>query len=68
MAYSWRESLSVVYSAKRISKRFGAVQALSDVDFDVVRGKVNGLVGANGAGKSTSLRLLLVLYRLIRAS
>jgi ABC-type sugar transport system ATPase subunit len=50
--------LSVIYSAKGISKRFGAVQALSDVDFDVVQGKVNGLVGANGAGKSTLLKII----------
>jgi ABC-type taurine transport system ATPase subunit len=45
--------MSVIYAARGISKRFGAVHALSDVDFDVIEGKVNGLVGANGAGKST---------------
>ena len=58
---STRESdrtVSVIYSARGISKRFGAVQALSDVDFDVVEGKVNGLVGANGAGKSTLLKII----------
>src|SRR6202030_3280113 len=53
-----RRTVSVIYSARGISKRFGAVQALSDVDFDVVEGKVNGLVGANGAGKSTLLKII----------
>ncbi len=50
--------MSVIYAASGISKRFGAVQALSDVNFDVVEGKVNGLVGANGAGKSTLLKII----------
>lgn len=50
--------MSVIYSARGISKRFGAVHALSDVDFDVIEGKVNGLVGANGAGKSTLLKIV----------
>src|ERR1700683_5285435 len=50
--------MSVIYSAKGISKRFGAVQALDNVDFDVIEGKVNGLVGANGAGKSTLLKII----------
>ena len=49
---------SAVYSAKNISKRFGAMLALDNVDFDVIDGKVNGLVGANGAGKSTLLKII----------
>ena len=53
-----RRTVSVIYSARGISKRFGAVPALQGVDFDVVEGKVNGLVGANGAGKSTLLKII----------
>src|ERR1700678_4757883 len=50
--------MTVIYAARGINKRFGAVHALSDVDFDVIEGKVNGLVGANGAGKSTLLKII----------
>src|SRR6202011_3918669 len=41
-----------------VSKRFGAVQALSGVDFEVFPGEVVGLVGDNGAGKSTLIKVL----------
>jgi ribose transport system ATP-binding protein len=50
--------MTVIYAARGINKRFGAVQALHDVDFDVIEGKINGLVGANGAGKSTLLKII----------
>jgi D-xylose transport system ATP-binding protein len=41
-----------------ISKRFGAVQALSEVDFEVFPAEVVGLVGDNGAGKSTLVKTI----------
>jgi D-xylose transport system ATP-binding protein len=41
-----------------ISKAFGAVQALKDVDFEVWAGEVVGLVGDNGAGKSTLIKAI----------
>jgi D-xylose transport system ATP-binding protein len=41
-----------------ISKRFGAVQALTDVEFEVSEGEVVALVGDNGAGKSTLIKVI----------
>ena len=41
-----------------VSKRFGAVQALQDVDFEVRPGEVVALVGDNGAGKSTLIKTI----------
>jgi ABC-2 type transport system ATP-binding protein len=44
-----------------ISKRFGSVQAVSNLSFEVEAGRVTGFLGPNGAGKSTTLRILLGL-------
>ena len=47
-----------VLSLRGISKRFGAVQALTDVEIDVFPGEVVALVGDNGAGKSTLVKVI----------
>jgi ABC-2 type transport system ATP-binding protein len=42
----------------RLAKRFGAFRAVDDVSFHVERGEIFGYLGANGAGKSTTIRML----------
>src|SRR5664279_3920822 len=53
----WSMSAPIL-SMRGISKRFGAVQALEDVDFSVATGEVVALVGDNGAGKSTLIKAM----------
>ena len=45
-----------VLEVRHVSKNFGAIQALTDVSFQVERGEVVGLMGDNGAGKSTIVK------------
>jgi sodium transport system ATP-binding protein len=47
-----------VIEAANLSKRFGAVEAVRDVSFVARDGEITGMLGANGAGKSTCLRML----------
>ena len=47
---------------QRVSKNFGPVQALVDVDFDVRAGEVTALVGDNGAGKSVLIKCIAGIH------
>jgi branched-chain amino acid transport system ATP-binding protein len=46
-----------------VSKRFGGLQALKNVDFTVNKNEIAGLVGPNGSGKSTLLNLISGVYK-----
>jgi ABC-type sugar transport system ATPase subunit len=48
-----------MYAAHSIRKRYGATEALSDVDFTAAAGEVHALLGMNGAGKSTLVKILV---------
>ncbi|HSX45344.1 MAG TPA: ATP-binding cassette domain-containing protein [Candidatus Saccharimonadales bacterium] len=48
-------------NVKGVSKHFGKVHALDNVDLTAVRGKVTGLLGPNGAGKSTLIKVMTTL-------
>ena len=47
----------------KIAKSFGATQAVKDVTFEVHPGEIFGLLGPNGSGKTTSIRVILDIYQ-----
>ncbi len=49
---------NIAVSVKNLTKKFGDFTAVSDVTFDVEKGEIFGFLGANGAGKSTTIRML----------
>ena len=54
--------MDYVLEMRNISKSFGEVQALRNVDFSIARGEVVGLLGDNGAGKSTLIKIVTGYY------
>lgn len=48
---------------QNVSKEFGPVKALSDINFTVNKGEIVGLVGENGAGKSTLMKIIFGAYQ-----
>ena len=49
---------SAILEVKSLSKRFGGLTAVANLDFEVCEGEILGLIGPNGAGKSTTFNLI----------
>jgi ABC-2 type transport system ATP-binding protein len=50
-----------VISVRGLAKRYGEIEAVAGIDFDVRRGETFGFLGPNGAGKSTTIKMLCTL-------
>jgi len=48
----------IILSGKNVTKRFSGLAALSEIEFEILRGRIYGLIGPNGAGKSTLFNLI----------
>jgi len=53
---------NIILSAKNITKKFPGTVALKDFDFELLKGEVHALIGENGAGKSTFIKVLSGVY------
>ncbi|MEW6666370.1 MAG: ABC transporter ATP-binding protein [Thermodesulfobacteriota bacterium] len=58
-----KDNDSIAIAAQGLAKRFGEVQAVSDVSFEVREGELFGFLGPNGAGKTTTINMLTGLAR-----
>lgn len=56
-------STELVIATSGLSKRYGDIKAVDNLDLNIRRGEVYGFLGPNGAGKTTTLRMLLGLIR-----
>ncbi|KQV59694.1 MULTISPECIES: ABC transporter ATP-binding protein [unclassified Duganella] len=55
--------MTAIITAKHLSKSFGAIKALDDASFQINAGRIVGLIGPNGSGKTTTLKAILGLSR-----
>ena len=55
--------MSTIVSVKNLYKNFKEIKAVNDLSFSVEQGQIYGFLGQNGAGKSTTIRMLLTLIK-----
>ncbi len=55
--------MPAIINVQNLSKQFGDISAVNDLSFSVEKGEVYGFLGQNGAGKSTTIRMLLTLIQ-----
>lgn len=64
MSLIFEEAIHVnILSIRDVSKRFGKRQVLKSVSFDIPKGTIVGLIGPNGVGKSTIMKIILGIYK-----
>jgi branched-chain amino acid transport system ATP-binding protein len=51
-----------ILDARKVTKRFGGLTAVKDVDLDIAKGEIRGLIGPNGAGKTTFFNMITGIY------
>ncbi|MDP6691293.1 MAG: ATP-binding cassette domain-containing protein, partial [Alphaproteobacteria bacterium] len=52
----------VLLDARNVTLSFGAVQAIIDVSFDILKGEIRAIIGPNGAGKTSMLNVINGVY------
>lgn len=57
--------MSTLIKARGLTKHYGALAALDQLDFDIEEGRIVGLIGPNGAGKTTALKAILGLTNFV---
>lgn len=56
-------STDIILKVEKLTKRFGSFVAVNEISFEVMRGELFGFIGANGAGKTTAMRMITGLLR-----